>query len=195
MHFLPYHDAALEIEEIQRNRGTIFVVLHWPRRTADWERSGAQFLPFWGWMKTKSWKMSGGGRGQQVGTVRLTVIACAGYSHLSRKTILLFTSVQILMVVCCWLCSTAELALDGDNSCTIHVWFTHVAWNQCLIVAARQHLHWLGLSSFRWSLTVCSNQLKTERCDMCQWTMWILVDFAGWLRSSVPYSLFDWVVC
>jgi len=28
-----------------------------------------------------------------------------GYSHLSRKTILLFTSVQILMVVCCWLCN------------------------------------------------------------------------------------------
>ena len=65
--------------------------------------------------------MSGGGRGQQVGTVRLTVIAFAGYSHLSRKTILLFTLVQILMVVCCWLCSMAELALDGDNSCTIHV--------------------------------------------------------------------------
>lgn len=115
-------------KSIQRNRGTILVVLHWPRRADDWERSGPQFLPVLGWMKTKSWKMSGGGRGQQVGTVRLTVIAFAGYSHLSRKTILLFTLVQILMVVCCWLCSTAELALDGDNSCTIHVWFTHVAW-------------------------------------------------------------------
>ena len=36
----------------------------------------------------------------------------AGYSHLSRKTVLLFTAIQIVLVVGCWICNTAELTVQ-----------------------------------------------------------------------------------